>query len=131
MKTVAQRKVLAAKLTLLLLVVPGALALSPSPAGAAISCTSTHPDKDSGSGQVYRTNGAGLNLHSGPYTGCERTGYVPDGGWVTFHCFLHGSHVGNIDTWTYVEYQAAHGSHVEGFVPDYYLRNDAGSNFHC
>jgi uncharacterized protein YraI len=70
-----------------------------------------------GGGAVVHTHGAGLNMRSGPSTGYQRVGILPNGSKLTVHCQVYGQMVDGAVRRTAVWDRLARGRYVsDAFV---------------
>jgi hypothetical protein len=107
-----------------------AVAVTGSPAQA--GCSHPHSNIDSGSERVKSTSGTSSTaIRSGPHSGCGRVVAIPNGKWVTYDCYTNdGDNVGGYESWTWVRYSDGTRPMVQGWIPDYNLR-DLGAETEC
>lgn len=102
-----------------------------APAGGdgVLDCSHGHVNRDPRSGQFFDANG--VNIRTGPHTGCTSLGQGQLSHNVDYHCYVHSDYVNGVDTWTYLR-DTTNG--VTGWVHDSlldYRDGYRGSNEHC
>lgn len=96
--------------------------LSATPAQAA-SCPQSGPTYAQYGHYTYE----GVNIRSGPTTGCVVVGAGYSSHTLLYRCYTEGTPVGWATTWTYLTDLT---TGVTGWSSDYYL-SGAGSWYHC